>query len=235
MSDIRAEHMTDVGVDHMTENTKQWHSCVGFGASPLGNFSGPVSDYEANGSVRQAVRLVINFLDTSPYYGVTLSEKCGGYAEGFDFSADRVTKSIGESLERLQLDYVDILQCHEIEFGNLDQIFSGTIPALQKLKKQGRSVSLHPSSPELKSVCQAAALYCKERGTNISKLAMLYSSSNKNISSVLVGMNSIKQVKGNVAAAGGAFNSWERLSKLYPKAILKPVKNQTWPSGTQQS
>lgn len=77
------------------------------------------------------------------YYGATLSEKmlgkalkalgvprneyivstkCGRYKEGFDFSAERVTRSIDESLERLQLDYVDILQCHDIEFGSLDQV-----------------------------------------------------------------------------------------------------------------
>lgn len=51
-----------------------------------------------------------------------VSTKCGRYAEGFDFSAERVTRSIDESLERLQLDYVDILQCHDIEFGSLDQV-----------------------------------------------------------------------------------------------------------------
>lgn len=53
-----------------------------------------------------------------------VSTKCGRYVEGFDFSADRVTRSIDESLARLQLDYVDILQCHDIEFGNLDQVLS---------------------------------------------------------------------------------------------------------------
>lgn len=52
-----------------------------------------------------------------------VATKCGRYEEGFDFSAERVTKSIDESLERLQLDYVDILHCHDIEFGSLDQVF----------------------------------------------------------------------------------------------------------------
>jgi len=55
-----------------------------------------------------------------------VATKCGRYAEGFDFSAERVTKSVEESLERLQLDYVDILQCHDIEFGSLDQVFIQT-------------------------------------------------------------------------------------------------------------
>lgn len=53
-----------------------------------------------------------------------VSTKCGRYKEGFDFSAQRVTKSIDESLERLQMEYVDILQCHDIEFGSLDQVLS---------------------------------------------------------------------------------------------------------------
>ena len=33
----------------------------------------------------------------------------------------------------------------------------------------------------------------------------------------------------------GSFQQLGKMSKLYPKAILKPVKNQTWPSGIQQS
>lgn len=44
------------------------------------------------------------------------------------------------------------------------------------------------------SACQAAAAHCKEKGKNISKLAMQYSLSNKDISSILVGMNSVRQV-----------------------------------------
>ena len=77
------------------------------------------------------------------YYGATLSEKmmgkglkalgvardqyivstkCGRYQEGFDCSAERVTKSVDESLESLHLNYVDILLCHDIEFGSLDQV-----------------------------------------------------------------------------------------------------------------
>ncbi|KAK9073981.1 hypothetical protein SSX86_006576 [Deinandra increscens subsp. villosa] len=140
-------------------NTGLKLSCVGFGASPLGSVFGPVSDEQAIATVREAFRLGINFFDTSPFYGGTLSEKvlgkalkavgvprneyivstkCGRYKEGFDFSAERVTKSIDESLERLQMEYVDIFQCHDIEFGSLDQIINETIPALQKLKEAGK-------------------------------------------------------------------------------------------------
>ncbi|KAJ0078427.1 hypothetical protein Patl1_37246 [Pistacia atlantica] len=277
-------------------NTGLRLSAVGFGASPLGSVFGPVSEADAVSSVREAFRLGINFFDTSPYYGGTLSEKmlgkalkalnvprneyivstkCGRYVEGFDFSAERVTKSIDESLARLQLDYVDILQCHDIEFGSLDQIVNETIPALQKLKEAGkiRFVGItglpfgnfydllpylkskgvgvisasplamglltdngppewHPASPELKSACKVAAAYCKEKGKNISKLAIQYSLSNKDISSVLVGMNSNKQVEENVAAAAElALFGKDQEALAGVEAILKPVKNQTWPSG----
>ncbi|KAJ6777357.1 hypothetical protein OIU74_001356 [Salix koriyanagi] len=282
-------------------NTGLKLSCVGFGASPLGSVFGPVSEHDAISSVREAFHLGINFFDTSPYYGGTL------YLEGFDFSAERVTKSIDESLARLQLDYVDILQCHDIEFGSLDQIVNETIPALQKLKEAGKirfigitglplsvftyvldrvppgtvdvilsycrysindstledllpylkskgvgvisasplAMGLltengppewHPASAELKSTCQAAAAFCKAKGKNISKLAMQYSLANKDISSVLVGMNSVRQVKENVYAATelATFGKdQETLSEV--EAILSPVKNQTWPSGIQES
>jgi L-galactose dehydrogenase len=40
-------------------------------------------------------------------------------------------------LTRLQLDYVDLLQCHDIEFASLDQIVEETLPAMLKLKEEG--------------------------------------------------------------------------------------------------
>ncbi|XP_047341452.1 L-galactose dehydrogenase [Impatiens glandulifera] len=302
-------------------NTGLKLSCVGFGASPLGKVFGPVTDEEAISSVRQAFSLGINFFDTSPYYGATLSEKmlgkglkalgvprdqyivstkCGRYAEGFDFSADRVTRSIDESLERLQLDYVDILQCHDIEFGSLDQIINETIPALQKLKESGKirfigitglplriftyvldrippgtvdvvlsychycindssledllpylknkgvgiinasplSMGLltetgppqwHPASPQLKAACKEAGEYCKGKGKNISKLALQYSLSNKDVATVLVGMNSVQQVEENVNAAIELTTTGkDEETLLEVQEILKPVKNQTW-------
>ena len=99
----------------------------------------------------------INFFDTSPYYGATKSEivlgkalkalprdqiiistKVGRFVgDVFDFSAQRVTTSVEESLKRLQLEYVDLIQCHDIEFGDLDQIVNETLPALAALKAKG--------------------------------------------------------------------------------------------------
>lgn len=132
---------------------------LAFGASPLGNVFGDVKEEDAIAAVHEAARLGVNYFDVSPYYGDTLAEtvlgkalktmpvpreryvvstKCGRYGSGFDFSAERVTRSVDESLARLHLDYVDIILCHDIEFGSLDQIVNETVPALQKLKESGK-------------------------------------------------------------------------------------------------
>jgi len=110
--------------------------------------------------VKKAFQLGINWVDVSPYYGITKAEetlghallelnipresyyiatKCGRYGEkDFDFSPARITSSIDESLKRLNLDYVDLLQCHDIEFADLDFILNETLPALRKLKESGK-------------------------------------------------------------------------------------------------
>lgn len=135
-------------------------SYLSFGCSPLGNIYGDVNEEDVIASVHEAARLGINFFDVSPYYGATraetllgkalktmpipresyvISTKCGRYGDDyFDFSAERVTRSVGESLARLNLDYLDIILCHDIEFVNLDQIVNETIPTLQKLKESGK-------------------------------------------------------------------------------------------------
>ena len=86
---------------------------------------------------RAAIDKGINYIDTSPFYGegrletfigqalkgvprdkFYIGTKVGRYkwevTQSFNFSAERVTQSIEESLQRLQLDYVDILQVYLI-------------------------------------------------------------------------------------------------------------------------
>jgi aryl-alcohol dehydrogenase-like predicted oxidoreductase len=57
----------------------------------------------------------------------------------FDFSAKRVTANLDESLKRLGVDYVDILQAHDIEYGNLDQVIEETLPALRRIQETGKA------------------------------------------------------------------------------------------------
>ncbi len=132
-------------------------SIVGYGASPLGNEFGATDVAEGVRAVHYAIDHGINFFDVSPYYGRTLAEerlgaalagkrdkvllatKCGRYdTEKFDFSAARVTASIDESLKRLRTDHVDLLQAHDIEFGDREQIINETIPAMRKCQQAGK-------------------------------------------------------------------------------------------------
>lgn len=132
-------------------------SALAYGASSLGGVFGSVDESAGIAAVRAALDLGINFIDVSPYYGLTAAEsvlgralrgvdrgsyllatKVGRYGDGeFDFSAERVVASVHESLSRLGVDYLDVFQCHDIEFGNLDQIINETLPALEGLREQG--------------------------------------------------------------------------------------------------
>ena len=49
---------------------------------------------------------------------IIVATKVGKYIAGepADFSAARVTKSVHESLERMQLKHIDLIQVHDIEF-----------------------------------------------------------------------------------------------------------------------
>ena len=133
-------------------------SVIGYGAAPLGGVYGKLNEKEGIRSVHTAIDLGINFIDTAPYYGATASEtvlgkalkgiprsryylstKIGRYGlADFDFSAQRVSRSVDESLSRLKLAHIDLVICHDVEFASIDQIVNETIPALQKLKRQGK-------------------------------------------------------------------------------------------------
>ncbi|WP_254513114.1 aldo/keto reductase [Anatilimnocola floriformis] len=131
---------------------------LSFGASSLGQEFRSVDLNEALRSVRTALDLGMNFIDTSPYYGRGMSEvllgvalrdvprdsyllgtKLGRYdGAHFDFSARRVVESVDISLHRMGVDYLDIMLCHDIEFVDMRQIIEETLPALRKIKEQGK-------------------------------------------------------------------------------------------------
>jgi L-galactose dehydrogenase len=132
-------------------------SVIGFGASPLGNVFANVSSSAASQAVAAAIENGINLFDVSPYYGTTLAEerlgealahkrpqillatKCGRYGrETFDFSANGIVREFEQSLRRLRTEYVDLLQAHDIEFGDVEQIIGETIPAMHRLQEQGK-------------------------------------------------------------------------------------------------
>ena len=133
-------------------------SALSFGASSLGGVFHDINEKEAIQTVHIALDHGINFIDVSPYYGATRAEtvlgkalrqvrrdryflatKVGQYGEGqFDFSAARVTQSVAQSMARLGVDYIDLIQCHDIEFTAPAQIIDETLPALVQLKQAGK-------------------------------------------------------------------------------------------------
>jgi L-galactose dehydrogenase len=132
-------------------------SVLSLGTSPFGSVFRPVKLEDCVRTVQVALEGGINFLDTSPAYGDTVSEtnlgmalrgvprsryylatKIGSYGgEVYDYSAARTEKSLHESLKRLGVDYVDVLHAHDIEFGDPEQILHETLPAMLKLREQG--------------------------------------------------------------------------------------------------
>jgi aryl-alcohol dehydrogenase-like predicted oxidoreductase len=133
-------------------------SVLSFGASSMGAEFRRIDVGEALQCVKVALDRGMNYIDTAAYYGrgmsevmlgqvlpeiprdsYTLSTKLGRYApQHFDFSARRVAESIDISLERMRVDHLDIVFCHDIEFVELDQIVQETIPALRKEVEKGK-------------------------------------------------------------------------------------------------
>lgn len=140
-------------------------STIGFGASSLGGVFHSFDENRGIDAVFTGIDAGINYIDVSPYYGhykaetvlgkalkeiphekFILSTKVGRYGENgvntWDYSADRVTRSAYESMERLNIDFIDILYVHDIEFqaslpGGLEKIANETLPALLRLKEEG--------------------------------------------------------------------------------------------------
>ena len=135
-------------------------SRLAFGASSLGGVFRTIDEGQAIESVYTAVDNGINFIDVSPYYGhfkaetvlgkalvniprdkYYLSTKVGRYGKDgvnyWDYSAPRARASVFESMERLHIDYIDLINVHDIEFADLEQVAFETVPALVELKKKG--------------------------------------------------------------------------------------------------
>ncbi|GIY73263.1 l-galactose dehydrogenase [Caerostris extrusa] len=165
-------------------------SVLGFGGAELGLVYGTPEEENGIQTVIKAVKSGINYIDTAPYYiqgkaeivlGKALKQiprntyylatKVARYGatpeDMFDFSYERTLKSFEESLDRLGVDYIDILQIkfrylmkntvnimimkkeysdcifclqvHDVEYARDTKIIvNETLPALQKLKDMGK-------------------------------------------------------------------------------------------------
>ncbi len=297
-------------------------SILSYGASSLGSVFRDVDENEGIRTVHTALDLGINFIDVSPYYGLTKAEtvlgkalkgiardryilatKVGRYgddASDFDFSAARITQSVEESLQRLGVDHVDLIQCHDIEYGDLNQIVEETLPALEKVVAAGKarfigitgyplkifrevrnrakvdtilsychyslndtsleellpflsetgtgiisasplSMGLltnrgtpdwHPAPAEIKETCAKAAQHCRERGADISELALQFSLQNPRIATTIVGTANPENIRKNVEWLQNAPDE-QLLAEV--REILRPVQNLTWQIGRAEN
>ena len=140
-------------------------SNLSFGASSLGGVFHGIREEEGIRAVHVAIDGGINFIDVSPYYGhlkaetvlgkalkeiprdkYYLSTKVGRYGKDgvntWDYSARRAEESVYESMERLNVDYIDLINVHDIEFqaamdGGLQKVVDETLPALVALREKG--------------------------------------------------------------------------------------------------
>ncbi|MFD0693684.1 aldo/keto reductase [Paenibacillus sp. GCM10027628] len=300
-------------------NTGLEVSKLSFGASSLGSVFRQTDDAEAIRTVHVAIDAGINYIDVSPYYGATkaetvlgkaisqmsrenfyLSTKAGRYGvDTFDFSSSKIESSLEESLRRLKTDYVDILFLHDIEFVQPDIILQEAIPALERLKQQGKirftgicglplalfeqllskvqvdaiisychyslndtsllrllplletfgvglvnasplSMGLlstrgtpdwHLASPELKATCLRAAQLVSERGEDIAKLAVQFSTNNERIPTTLVSTANPVNIQKNAKWTDEPMDL-ELLHEVLH--VLEPIHNKTWVSGLPQ-
>ena len=133
---------------------------LSFGASSLGGVFHAIDEGRAIEAVYAAIEGGINFIDVSPYYGhykaetvlgkalrniprekYYLSTKVGRYGKDgvntWDYSGRRAQESVEESMERLGIDHIDLINVHDIEFADLQQVAQETLPALVELRDKG--------------------------------------------------------------------------------------------------
>jgi len=127
-------------------------SCLGIGGYHLGNED--VDEKLAIRIVRTAIDAGLTFLDNSWDYHKGVSEKRMGKAlrDGYrnrafvmtkidGRSADAATKQLEDSLRRLRVDYLDLVQHHEIiRYEDANRIFhkQGAHGALEKARQAGK-------------------------------------------------------------------------------------------------
>lgn len=133
---------------------------LSFGASSLGGVFHDIDHDMALEAVEAAIEGGMNFIDVSPYYGhykaetvlgkalrridrsrYYLSTKVGRYGKDgvntWDYSGRRAQESVAESLDRLGIEHIDLINVHDIEFADLNQVVEETLPALVELRDKG--------------------------------------------------------------------------------------------------
>lgn len=133
-------------------------------------FRSSLDEAEGIETIRTALKRGINYIDTAPFYGRSeeiigkalkgvprkafyIATKIERYTTDFDtmfdYSAKKTRESVENSLKLLGIDYIDVVQIHDIEFiPTLNMVLNEALPTLEHLKKEGKirniGVSAYP-------------------------------------------------------------------------------------------
>lgn len=157
--------MTTLSTDRVPLGKTGLHvSRLGLGCSALGGVFGPVDESAAIDTVHAALEAGINLFDVAPAYAATRSEQRLGLAlrgverdtyvmstkagkttdddgvDHFDYSETAIRRSVGESLERLGTDRLDIVHLHDFDYQggrHVESALAEGFPTLQALKAEG--------------------------------------------------------------------------------------------------
>src|SRR6185295_2849102 len=149
-------------------------SVLSLGGSSIGGAFGQLTEKQGIRVVRSAMDHGVNFFNPAPYYGFARSEMILGKAlkgilrqsfysasyvgrsgpehKDFDFSAAAVTRSVDDSLRRLGMAHIDLIQIQDIEFAPVSVLIEETLPALRKLRQQGKIHKIGVSGYPLKAL-----------------------------------------------------------------------------------
>lgn len=308
-------------MQHVLGQTGLLLSPISLGASSLGGgVFGPVSEKDAIRTVHLAIDSGVRLIDVAPFYGDTRAEtvlgkalhgiprdryvlatKVGRYGEEeFDFSVERVLRSMDESLARLGVDHVDLIQVHDVEYGDLRQIKTETIPALHRMVDEGKArfvgatgyplkplrylaeqtyldtilsynhLSLndstlrdalpffaskgigvinaaplsqglltnrgtppwHSAQPAVKATCASVAEFVRDRGSDLAKLAIQFSTREPGIATTLIGTADPKELERNLQWVAEPPDE-ELLALVQTK--LEPIHNVIWTTGRPEN
>jgi len=296
-------------------------SQLSLGASSFGAVFHETDDEVCVQILETAIINGINLIDTAPWYGQGKSEvvlgralkkiprnayyiatKIGRYQtevdKMFNFTSEKTIQSVEESLQRLGVKYIDIVQLHDVEFcASNQQLLSHTIPALVKLKKAGKIKHIgvtgypldilkdlvnqvdtgtistvlsycratlfdqeliadlpffadkgvgvinaspvamgllsnrgpptwHPANEKLKEACHQAALHCNHAGSNITKLALLWTLKQEGLPTTLISTASLDNLNMNLDAISETLTEKEeKLLEEVDEKFFKPLKS----------
>jgi L-galactose dehydrogenase len=142
-------------------------SALSFGASALGGVFREIDEEDGIRAVHAALDAGINYFDVAPAYGGTeaetvlgkalkgiprdryyLSTKAGKYtqpgkygSDELNYSSARIRAGLEESMQRLGVDYIDIVHLHDFEYqggSKTGSAFAEGFPTLVALKQEGR-------------------------------------------------------------------------------------------------